>query len=229
MARSILVVVAHPDDETLGCGATIARHAEAGDEVNVLTFTDGVSSRKGTTWEDASRRRTQMRQALLEMGVSHPECITWGDLEDQTLDTAGVLRLSEIVAKKLRQQVPDVVYTHDLNDGNQDHRAVAQAVMVATRPIPDRWSSSLPPSVLMFRIPEWRSWGGLAPYEPNNYMVVTKRHLGKKLAALACYTEERQRSPHPRSFEITSAWARCDGSSCGSDYAEAFQAYRIIE
>ena len=88
MKEKILVIASHPDDETLGCGATIARHVHEGADVGIITLTNGVSSRDNELKIDAKKRNTAAKKAInllgarwIEDGKWYKDNI-WGSVED---------------------------------------------------------------------------------------------------------------------------------------------------
>src|SRR5215475_6916202 len=121
MPKSILVCAAHPDDEVLGCGGTIARHVTEGDKVNVVYLADGVSSRTVDNEQIWLRHEAAIR-AQKELGIQGIP--VFYDYPDQQLDTIPLLRLVQSIERVCR---PNIVYTHHLGDLNLDHRLVAQA------------------------------------------------------------------------------------------------------
>lgn len=130
----VLVVVAHPDDESIGCGATLGRFAREGHEVYCGFLADGVSSRQSATVLDAMRRWTQWAQALRALGVRalYPHRA----YPDQQLDAVPQLVLSRQIEAWIGAVQPTQVYTHSPTDANGDHRAVWGAVEPAVRHLP---------------------------------------------------------------------------------------------
>src|SRR4051794_25040067 len=95
----IVIAAAHPDDEALGCGGTIARHAAAGARVHVLVFTNGVGARAGTS--DADSRRAAFEAATRHLGVSTARML---DFPDNELDSVPLLT----VARRLEGYLVDI-------------------------------------------------------------------------------------------------------------------------
>lgn len=124
----VLVVAAHPDDETLGVGGTIAKHAELGDEVRVCILTEGATSRH----DHVTLQKECASQACQVLGV---ERVIFCDLPDQRLDALPLLDVIRPLEKCVDEFKPDIVYTHFKEDVNQDHRVAFRATMVATRPV----------------------------------------------------------------------------------------------
>src|SRR6185295_6403355 len=126
----VLVFAAHPDDELLGLGGTIARHGAAGDEVTAVITAEGTA---GNPAEGAARRLEEHAQAAARiLGVSDLRFLR---LPDQRLDTLPLLEITERVEAVVREIAPEVVYTHHWGDLNRDHRIVSEAVQVACRPV----------------------------------------------------------------------------------------------
>lgn len=207
----ILAVVAHPDDECLGPGATLARHLAAGDEVTIVIA-------------------TVARHGLMTHGVAQAAAAALGDgaklrllgLDYMTLDR-DPLRLNSAIEPILTHLRPDVVYTHWIGDLNADHRAVAQAVQVGTRPI---WAGG-PRRLLAFETPSSSEWTQGGAFQPNVF-VDAGATFGRKLAALACYEEEMRSAPHPRSVESVRARAGYWGQVAGLALAEPFVLVREV-
>ncbi len=104
----VLVVAAHPDDEVLGMGGTIAAHAGAGDAVRVLVVTDGSSTQYPDDAPTRARKEAEALRAASELGV---EDYVHLDLPDMRLDTLPHVEVNRVVEEHVRELAPQVVYT----------------------------------------------------------------------------------------------------------------------
>ncbi|WP_368416817.1 PIG-L deacetylase family protein [Falsiroseomonas sp.] len=217
------MVAAHPDDEVLGCGGTLARHVEAGDTVTVMFLTDGVGAR-GEGLQSAQRARAAAaRSALSILGIGEP---VFGTLPDNQIDTVPLLRVAQAVEAVAHGHPPDIVYTHHLGDLNVDHRLAHQAVLTAFRPQPVRAR----PIILAFETAsstEWQSPSAGLAFMPNWFEAI-EAQLPRKLEALAAYAEEMRPWPHARSLVAVEHLARWRGATMGTPAAEAFMLIRRI-
>lgn len=215
---NVLCVAAHPDDETLGCGGTLARHAIERDSVHVLFLATGVTARQRPlgTIPDLRRRALAAADAL---GVNPP---TFLDGPDNRLDSVDRLDLVRRVENIVRAVEPAVVYTHHSGDRNVDHRATHDAVLTACRPLPGSGVHRL----LAFEVPSSTEWG--RGFEPNAFIDVHGEPVHRKLEALKCYGAEVPEFPHPRSWMAVLALAEWRGASCGRREAEAFMLVREV-
>jgi LmbE family N-acetylglucosaminyl deacetylase len=217
----VLVIAAHPDDELLGLGATVARHADAGDEVTSLVVSDGATSR----YEEGADRTLQDagRAAARILGVRE---LRFLGLPDQRLDTLPILEVIQRVERVVGEISPHIVYTHHWGDVNRDHRVVSEAVMVACRPIgPDH-----PKRLLCFETPSSSEWSSTDPsltFIPNYFVDVTAT-IDRKLEAMACYATEVRPAPHPRSLEALRSRAQYWGQIVTRPFAEAFVLVREV-
>jgi LmbE family N-acetylglucosaminyl deacetylase len=217
----VLVLAAHPDDEVLGMGATIALHASRGDEIRIVAVTDGSSTQYPGDAETRERKEREALRAAAELGV---EDYVHLDLPDMRLDTMAHVELNGIVEEHVRSLSPEVVYTVQ-PDVNLDHRVLFDAVAVATRPTPAhpvRRLLTYAPTSSTEWTPAAVNW-----FVPNWYVDVTET-LERKVAAFAHYETERREYPHPRSERAIRAAASFHGSSCGCDNAEPFVLVRGI-
>jgi LmbE family N-acetylglucosaminyl deacetylase len=217
----ILVVAAHPDDEILGVGGTIRKHADQGDEVSVLVACEGVTMR----YEDEHRKRLaeQSRRASEILGIRE---LHFGNLPDQHLDTIPLVDVIAKVEEILESFKPEMVYTHFGGDVNHDHNLLFRAVQVATRP----YASASVREVLVFETASSTEWGTPAiqgSFQPGVYVDISKT-LEAKVEAFCCYENEVREPPHPRSPASLRARAQTWGSYVGVQAAEAFQVIRSL-
>ena len=138
-ARRIAVIAAHPDDEVLGCGATIARHAAAGDEVRILVLSEGATSRTPVrdtllSENELASLRTAGLHAAQILGA---KSIDWAGFPDNRMDGIDLLDVVKRIEEFLDPYTPEVIYTHHAGDMNIDHAITQRAVMTALRPQPD--------------------------------------------------------------------------------------------
>ncbi len=217
----VLAIAAHPDDELLGLGATLARHVEAGDEVVALVVSEGASSRYDAGAEHELQRAG--RKAAQVLGLRE---VRFLGFPDQRLDTVPLIDITQRIERDMNELRPDVLYTHHWGDMNRDHRIVGEAAMIAARPIGDVF----PRTVLLFETPSSTEWAAPDPtsaFVPNHFVEVTAT-IEKKLQAMACYETELRPAPHPRSLEALRARAQYWGQIITRPYAEAFVVARQV-
>jgi N-acetylglucosamine malate deacetylase 1 len=219
----ILVVAAHPDDETLGAGGTIPRHVARGDEVLVCLLSDGVGARH----DQSDMQRRCAEKACGVLGVSD---VVFCDLPDQGLDGVPLLDVIRPIEQCIQDFGPQIVYTHYLEDVNQDHRAAFRATMVATRPV----GGSPIKQLLCFETPSSTEWAPPFPgsvFAPNVFVDVSTT-LQLKIEALSVYehtfVSEIRPYPHPRSYEGVRLYARRHGVTVGLPAAEPFMLVRQL-
>lgn len=217
----ILTVAAHPDDETLGAGGTMAWHASRGDTVWACVLTDGVTSRH----DQVSLQEECARRACDTLGV---ERLILVGLPDQRLDTLSLLDVIGPIEQCIRELQPDVVLTHFGGDVNEDHRLVSRATMVAARPVPGQSVRR----VCAFEIASSTDWAPPVPgsvFAPNLYVDISET-LETKLTAMKAYADtfhsEVRPFPHPRSMEALTAYAQRHGAASGLLAAEPFMLLR---
>jgi LmbE family N-acetylglucosaminyl deacetylase len=223
MHKRVLVVVAHPDDEVLGCGGTIAKHIETGDDVSIVFMTNGESSRNDSLLESISSRSYSCKQALKELGVN--KVINYDFLDNQ-MDSVSLLAVAKSVEEAIDKHQPSIVYTHFSEDLNVDHRITHQAVMIACRP--QSWSPVK--EVYCFEVlsaTEWNSHSK-SKFNPNKFIDISK-FWDCKVNAMKKYSNELRPFPHSRSIETIEALSVYRGATVGLRKAEAFQIERIIE
>jgi len=221
MKTSILVLAAHPDDEVLGCGGTIARFASEGCSVHVAFLADGVTARsdgsRGAKQPELAARRSAADKAGHILGVSS---MSFGDLPDNRLDTIALLDIVKIIEELIETHRPTMVLTHHAADVNIDHRRIHDAVAVACRPQSGRSVKT----VLSFEVPsstEWQFPAVMPAFAPNWFFDISS-FLDRKLQALEAYAVELREWPHPRSRSGVQHLARWRGACVGVDAAEAF-------
>jgi len=222
MTVSALVVAAHPDDEVLGCGGTIARHADGGDAVQVLIVAEGATSRqgqrdRGQAAEDLSTLAKAAQAAGAILGAAGVELL---DLPDNRLDSIDRLDLIKLIEERIARRQPQVVYVHHAGDVNIDHRRLHEAVVTACRPTPGQPVRRL----LSYEVAsstEWQPPGSAPAFQPNWFVDITAQ-WERKRQALESYAAEMRPWPHARSIEALEHLARWRGAQVGVEAAEAF-------
>ena len=222
---NVLVVAAHPDDEVLGCGGTLARHAATGDRVEVVLVADGVTGRGETTASSKAEQAARLKAAeaaAQALGAQSPRMLMF---PDNRLDTVALLDVVRRIEECMAEVRPEIVYTHHAGDLNIDHELVHRAVLTACRPLP----GSTVKALYTFEVLSSTGWRpGGRPFEPVRYVDIGAT-LERKLAALRCYAAEMRPFPHARSYEAVEALARLRGAEAGLAAAEAFGVLRAVE
>lgn len=228
-STSVLVVAAHPDDEVIGCGGTLARMAAEGRSVHVLLLADGEGSRGSADPAGVLATKVVGRNASANVANDVLGCATVEalGLPDNRLDGVELLDIVKAIEDCLRRYRPTTVLTHHSGDVNIDHRIAHDAVVAACRPLPDQVIQQL----LFFEVvssTEWRPPSSAPPFVPN-WFVNIESTMAKKRQALQAYASELRPFPHPRSLEGIEALARWRGATVGVEAAEAFVLGRSIQ
>ncbi|MEO6708099.1 MAG: PIG-L deacetylase family protein [Planctomycetota bacterium] len=218
----ILVIAAHPDDEVLGAGASIARWVDEGHSVQIAILGEGASSRgserDATDASVIQRLGRRAGEACRILGAPAPRML---GLADNRFDTLPLLEIVQHVEGLMAEFAPELVLTHHGGDLNIDHALTFRAVMTALRPM----AGSSVRELRVFEIASSTEWafgrfGGA--FRPDVFVDVRKT-LQRKLDAMACYDSETRPFPHPRSPEALEALARTRGVQVGMRAAEAFE------
>lgn len=218
MLNRILIIVAHPDDEVLGCGATIAKHTSIGDDVRVIFLSDGFSSRI-----NGHQRNVSAVKASKLLGCSSPVFLNF---PDNQMDNVPLLEIVKKIDTIIDKYNPNIIYTHHFGDLNIDHQITHRAVMTSCRPQPE----SNVREIYSFEIlssTHWQSSSMSNPFVPN-YFVDVSNFITQKIQALACYDDEMRKYPHIRSYDSVNHLAALRGSVVGINLAESFVVERIV-
>lgn len=222
---TILVVAAHPDDEVLGAGGTIARYAREGREVHVLILGEGITSRYDDPGDAPQSELDELHaaseRAATQLGAESHEII---GLPDNRFDTVPLLNIVKEIEARVRRVRPTAVLTQHGGDLNVDHKRTFRAVLTATRPIGDGTVEG----VLAYEVgssTEW-SFDAFGPdFQPDTFVDISDT-LDDRIKALEIYESETRTFPHPRSPKAQRAIAERWGSVAGLRAAEAFQTVR---
>ncbi len=218
---TVVVVAAHPDDEILGAGATLAQHVDRGDDVHAIVLSEGASSRYSDN--GAIDLAVAANRSAEVIGFASMRLM---NLPDQRLDGMALIDVIQLLEPILVELRPETVYTHSTVDVNADHGVVSRAVWTACRPYAAPWLRAL----YAFETPSSTEW--LEPHQtafhPQRYVDVEPT-LQRKLDAMACYTTELREYPHPRSLRALRERASYWGSHVGLLSAEPFTVLRTID
>ncbi len=214
--NKVLVCVAHSDDETFGCGGTIAKHVSRGDKVYCISFTDGVSARKDTKSEDIKQRTISKTKAAKILGFKW--LINKSIFEDNRLNYNNLLDIVRVIETAKKKIKPNIIYTHFVEDLNIDHRIIAEATLTAFRPIKNNFEK-----IFSFEVPSATDYRYYKKkqFNPNFISDITKFWKIKKRAILA-YKKELQKFPNSRSLHGIETLSKYRGSQNGLKYAEGF-------
>ena len=224
--KRILVIAAHPDDEILGCGGTIARLIREGSSASLLILGEGITSRDDK--RDARKRKGEVKELRSHIfkanAVIGIKDIVVDSLPDNRFDSLPLLDIIKVIEKVKDSVKPDIIFTHDANDLNKDHRLVHDAAITATRPVPGETVKE----IYLFEVLSSTGWNYPHVFQPDVFVNIEDT-LKNKIKAFEAYISEIRRFPHPRSVEGITASARYWGMQSGVSYAEAFKLARLVK
>lgn len=228
--KNIMIIVAHPDDELLGLGATMNRLIETENIItHVVILGEGITSRsvkrdKGLWEQELAIHKENIAKAQRTIGY---HSVSIYDFPDNRFDTVALLDIIKVIEKEKIEFNPDVIFTHHGGDLNIDHRRTFEAVITACRPMADEHVKT----IITFETPsgtEWRASTDPRHFIPNLFFEVSEKNLDAKIKGMESYDFEKRKYPHPRSPESLRIQAKRWGVAIGCEYAEAFCIVRNV-
>lgn len=229
--KKIMIVVAHPDDELLGIGATINKLVyNYNSIIKIVILGEGITSRSDSrdvkAWENELLVHKQnILNAKKILGYQY---LSVYDFPDNRFDSVALLDIIKVVEKEKKEFCPEIIFTHHGGDVNIDHQRTFEAVITACRPM----DLEIVKKIITFETPsgtEWRANSDPRHFLPNLFVEVEFEQIQSKIKAMECYEYESRKYPHPRSYEALEILAKRWGIAVGRKYVEAFQIIRIID
>lgn len=225
--KKVLVIAAHPDDEVLGVGGTVAKLSAQGVDCHLLIVTDGSSAQYRDSDHlheiiEAKKFETHRCANLIGFKTIH-----YGDLPDMKLDKTPHIIINQVIEKVIDVVQPDTVYTHFWGDVNRDHQEVYKSTLVAVRPV----MGQMVKEVYCYKVPsstEWTPNKADTMFMPN-YFVDIEKFAEQKYKAFACYATELRDYPHPRSVQYLRETDKAAGLRVGLLAAEEFVLLRKLD
>lgn len=205
--KKLLVIAAHPDDETLGCGGTITQAVVAGQDVHVHVCSEGAPGRQ--------QGSPMLQNAMAVLGVDHVTRFFWTDQRFEQYARAELIDQMRVLIDDVH---PQIVLSHSDQDANLDHRVVADAVRVASRP-----TQLGVEELLAFPVASSSEWGTPGRFLVDTWVPLSEMALARKVEAMRCYETEVHAFPHPRSLENLVTMARFYGAQVLVPAAEPFR------
>lgn len=221
--KNVIVISAHPDDETLGVGGTILKHVANGDNVFWLIVTN-VFENQGFSKERVQSRQKEIAEVEKLLGISKTFLLNYPTM---TLSSSSLIKMVPEISSVFSEVQPEIVYCLNRSDAHSDHRVIFDAVMACTK-------SFRYPYIKQILMYECISETEFAPvlaekaFLPNYFVDITD-YVATKLDIMKIFESELGEHPFPRSLDNIKALAHFRGASVGVKYAEAFQLLKYID
>ena len=222
--KKVLIIAAHPDDEVLGCGGTIANLIDHSVKIKIVFIAEGSSCRfdlhnSKLALKAIKDRNNFAKNALNKLGIKN---YVFNNLPCGRLDNVPIIEINKIIENNLLNFEPDTVFTHSENDANNDHKIVFKSTIMATRPT----SKIKVKKLFSYEVLSSSEWSFDRNFMPNFFFQLTKKNIELKWKALKEYKTEYKQFPFPRSKEGLFTLAKYRGMQSGVEYAEAFKLIR---
>ena len=216
-----LIVVAHPDDEVLGAGASIKKWTSRGDEVDICIMCTEAQARAFRPEDKELDDDLNSSAAFLGIGKKFE-----GSFPNIKMNNSSHLELVQFIEKAILESESDVIITHHPSDTNNDHMHTSLACQAAVRLFQRRPEVKAPKEVWFMEVPSSTEWSintAMNRFQPNTFVEVGKEGVEAKIRALSMYRGVMRPYPHPRSAEAITGFAAYRGTQSGTNYAEAFE------
>jgi len=225
-SKKILIVVAHPDDEVLGCFGTVARLIQEGYEAYTLILGEGKTSRDEVRQvenkkDEIAELNNEIQNANNVIGIKK---VFVESFPDNRFDSVDLLDIIKVISKVKKEVKPDIIFTHYEHDLNVDHQVTYKAVITATRPMENECVKE----IYSFEILSSTEWNYPLSFSPDTFYDVSEM-IDLKIKAMEAYTSELCEYPHPRSLDGIELSAKYQGMRVGKEYVEAFKSVRVLK
>ncbi len=219
----IIIISAHPDDETLGAGGTILKHKKNGDEVHWLIVTDIFES-EGFSNERVLSRKQEIENVSKLYSFNNVYNLGYPTMK---LNDTILFELVNKISRIFQELEPETIYVMNRSDAHSDHRIVFDAVMSCTKSFRYPYVKK----VLMYECLSETEFAPILPervFQPN-YFVDISDFLNNKIEIMKIFDSELGEHPFPRSIKNIEALATYRGATIGVNHAEAFQLIKYID
>ena len=206
-----LIVVAHPDDEVLGAGASIYKWTRNGDSVDVCIMSAEAKARAFRPEDNELEDDTHAALAFIGVGKEYE-----GTFPNIEMNTVSHLKLVQHIEAAIKESEPDIIITHHPADTNNDHLQTSMACQEAIRLFQRRPEVKPIKEFWYMEVPSCTEWA-------LTWVEVGKEGVDAKIKALSMYRGVMRPYPHPRSAEAIEGFAAYRGCQAGCVYAEAFE------
>lgn len=221
--KKVIVISAHPDDETIGAGGTLLKHKSNGDSIHWLIATN-VFEEYGFSRERVVSRNEEIEKVAEMFGF---DSVTKLDYPTMSLTSSSLLTMVPKISEVFSAIQPEIIYCLNRSDAHSDHRVLFDATMACTK-------SFRYPFIKQVLLYECISETEFAPALPEkvflpNYYVDISSFMERKLEIMQVFESELGSHPFPRSLQNLKALATFRGATAGVEYAEAFQMIKYID
>ena len=215
MKKNIAAIFAHPDDEVLGCGGTLAKYSKLGNKVHILILSQGLTSRGSKSKKELNELKNHAISSSKELGANS---ISFENFPDNKMDSVPLLDVIKPIEKFIKKNKIKTIFTHDLYDLNIDHSIVNRAVTIAVRP----FLNDINLYTCEILSSSECNFSSENNFKPNTFVDI-ENTLEKKINAMNKYKTEIRNWPHPRSLKGIRYQAKMRGTQAGINLAEAFK------
>ena len=218
MNNQVLVIAVHPDDETLGCGGSLLKHKDSGDDIHWLICTSLVQKNKYY-----QKRDKEINEVSKLFKFSSVNKLLF---ETTKIDQYKLNDLIDKISLVINKIKPNIIYLPFKDDVHTDHKIIFEASYSCTK-------SFRNPFIKKIYMMETLSETDFAPsipqqsFVPNTFVDISK-YMEKKIKIMNVYKSEISPHPFPRSEKNIKALGTLRGASCGCEYAESFMLLKSI-
>ena len=213
--NKILVIAPHPDDETLGCGGSLLKHAKNGDEINWLICTE-AHSELGWSNNKIQQRKTEIKLVKEKYNFESVHAL---GIPAAKVDLMPISEIAEKIGGIVNEISPNIIYMPFFNDVHTDHNIIGKVLQSLIKWF--RYPSLK--KVLVYETLSETNFNFISKdkFHPNTFNNITN-FIDEKIKIMKIYESELHEHPFPRSRESIKALAILRGSQSGHKYAEAF-------
>lgn len=226
--ENILIVVAHPDDEVLGCGGIIAKYKNK-KKFKIIFIGEGTSCRFSKNDNDIKikrqilKRKKQSIECLKFLGV---KSFTYYNFPCGRFDDVSIIDINKTIENEIKIFKPNTIITHNADDCNNDHRIVYRSVMMSTRPMQ---KNNFLKTIITFETISSTEWNFDKQFSPNYFEILNEKNLKEKIRAFNFYKSEVQKRGMPRTSDGLITLAKYRGKMISNSFAEAFRIIRKVK